>query len=48
MSLSDVHLAEEEHDGGLGLHYPAVKVALDATEEGVEVLADHEHVAEKG
>ena len=47
MSLGDVHLAEEVHDGGLGFDDPAARVALDAAQEGREVLGHHEHVAEK-
>ena len=47
MSLGDVHLAEEVHDGGLGFDDPAVRVAFDAAQEGREVLGHHAHVAEK-
>ena len=46
MSLCHVHLAEEEHEGGLGRHDPPVRVVHDPAQEGWEVLANHKHVAE--
>ena len=46
MRLRHVHLAEEEHDRGLGLDDSAFEVSFDAAQEGGEVFVHHEHVTE--
>ena len=45
MCFCDVHLAEEEPDGGLGRDDPPLLVLLGAAQKRTKVFSNHKHVA---